>query len=426
MFLLGSVFLPTVNAEIFDIGKKVSETDPNSYNDKFYYYDSGCVLHSNDKYEGDAPNIFDGNTSTGIANFFGNRFNSINYHILFNSPLFINNITVKPKFGGDVSKYYIIITILDKQLKLTDTTDQEKTFKINGFIDHIFVNIKEKVTKFANQTNNYTGYLYFNDVIINYKPSTVDLEKMQTQINALNIDVSKIVNDIIKIEREITYIKENITNIKDNIPSEYNDTDLKGQIKNLTQEINSLKENLTKINNSIPMKYDDSTIKSDIQDLESENILLKQNIGNLTLKLENFTSEIERLTEEIQDLQGKGNDNIGDSQSTENLIQNNINAIFIVVLIVLLLIILKLSMIVFKGKQSAGSEPKRDDILIGKISSEMVSNYKMKAQKLSDDEFKLMLEKKFQKGEMSKDTYNYLKQFLENTNGPRMHKHQKK
>ena len=101
IFIFGSIFLPTSSAEIFKIGNKVSETDPTQNGNKFYYYDSGCILDSYDKYENSAIKIFDGNTSTGVAKFFGYHFYGIDFYILFTSPLLINNITVKPNFGGD-------------------------------------------------------------------------------------------------------------------------------------------------------------------------------------------------------------------------------------------------------------------------------------------------------------------------------------
>ena len=43
----------------------------------------------------------------------------------------------------------------------------------------------------------------------------------------------------------------------------------------------------------------------------------------------------------------------------------------------------------------------------------MLTNNKMKDSKLYNDEYKLMLEKKHRKGEMSEETYNYIKRVLE-------------
>jgi hypothetical protein len=413
MFIMVSILLPTTEAEIFKIGNKVSETDPTAYGNKFYYYDSDCILDSYDNYESSAIKIFDGNTSTGVAKFFGYHFNQITFSILFTSPLFINNITVKPNFGGDASIYYFVVIFHGNGLSLADDTDKEKTFKINGFIDEIQLNVYEKTVELSNVSKNYTGYMYFNDVIIEYRPPSDPLEDLQSQINVLSTNINTIENDILMIKKDISNIKSNITLIEDTMPLEYNDSALKGQIKNLTEELNSLKENLNEINKSIPKRYNDSVIKSNIFNIEAENIFLQQKIGNLTIRIENLTTKLEKLSSDVQNLQSSGVNEPSNNKQESTIYKSTDYIIFGIIIIILLLIILKLSISTLKRKHPDIEKPRPDDLLISKIKYDILTNKEIKDSRLYDDEYKKLLENGYRKGEMSPETYNYIKTVLE-------------
>jgi len=404
MFVFGSVFLPTVNAETFDIGEKM-QSDLNSI--KYFSYTSGAVIETDPDLVNLFPSILDGNLSTGIDINKEVNNNELYFRLLFIYPLYVNNITIKPKFGNGSSSFSLSISLFIGSLKAL-TGNSEITYQINGPISGFILVI------FPNGTNQF----YFNDVIINYTPSSLNLEGIQKQINKINQDINSIYNDIIVLKNDIIEIKENITNIKNNMPSEYNDSALQDQINNLTQEINSLKENLTRINNSIPSKYNDSSIKSNIFSLETENVFLKQQIGNLTIKINNLTTELEKLSSEVQNLQGVGGDKTNDTEQNYRIHEYTYTIIFGVIIIILLLIILKLSLIVLKRKPHEVEKPKPDDILISKIKYDILTNKEIKDSRLYDDEYKRLLENGYRKGEMSPETYNYIKSVLEVSEKP--------
>jgi outer membrane protein assembly factor BamB len=95
---------------------------------------------------------------------------------------------------------------------------------------------------------------------------------------------------------------------------------------------------------------------------------------------------------------------------------NLIWAIIIVVIIILALIILKFSMIIFKSRHRAGEdEPsmKKDieDMAYNKLMQDVLTDNK--DTQLTDETFKLRLEQKYHQGEMSKETYDYMKDFIQ-------------
>lgn len=405
VFFFGSIFVPSINAETFNIGKRISESEPDSGGYKWYTFDSGAMIGTNPNYINYTQLIFDGNESTGLNHSFGPGHDRMLVFLVFPYPFNITNITMKPVFKGNSSEYLPFgnLLIYSRAVEIWYEVINFKniTIQLNFKVDTI------RLWLDSNGTNNFS----FNDVIINYTPTSSNFEGIQKQINQINKDINSIYSDIIIIKKDINDIKANITNIKNNIPSEYNDSALKEQINNLTKEINSLKENLTNINNNLSMGYNDSTIKSNIFNLESENVIFKQNIENLTLKIENITTELEKLESEVQNLGQIGPSKNDDKES--GLSQYYYNVIFGVILIILLLIILKLSMTIYKRKQHEMENLEPDDVLMNKIKHEMITNNKMKDPRLYDDEVKLMLEKKHRKGDMSEETYNYIKTVLD-------------
>jgi hypothetical protein len=411
IFVLGCNLLSSAEAEIFDIGKKLSESDPHGNTDsRFYYFDSGCVLRTNNNNSLDfGTKIFDGNLSTGINQFYKKDFYRLSFFIHFLDPLYVNNITVKPNFGGNSSRYDLrIIYNWYNMITLAADIGEEKTYKINCPIEEIRFDIFEIV----NGTNN-TGYISCNDLIIDYTPSSSsNINEMQDQIDVINQYIQTLDNNVISIDEAIINLNQNITNIKNNIPSEYDDTAIKNQIDNLTQELNSMNENLIKINNSIPTEYDDSALESNIFDLESENVILQQKIGNITIKIANLTTELEKLSSEVQNLQAQGGAKKGDDEQDNILREYTYNIIFGVIIVILLIITLKLSLVILKHKHQNLEGPKTDGILLNQIKNNMLTDSRMKETRLYDDEYKAMLETRFQKGEMSQESYNYIKKVL--------------
>jgi hypothetical protein len=381
--------------QVFDIGNKVSETDEGTWGGLWYYYDSGCVLQSEKVSIDYGSSIFDGNLSTGLDHDFSTSQDTLGFLLNFPYPYYVNNITIKPKFKGNATKYTLEIKYNNLFNQLIYESRKEKVFQINGILDGIALGLSVY--------NENSSRYYFNDVIINYTPSSSSID-----------NYNEIQNQINKLNQDIISIKDDITDLKNTNLSRYNDTELRNKIDKLNQEIKSLKENVTKIKSNMSSEYNITPIKNNISHLNFENQILRQKLSNLTLKLEKVTSELEKLTEEIQNLEGTGVDE--GSGQRDSLNQYTTNAIFIVILIILLLIILKLSMIVFKRKHQDIEEQRSDNILVGKITSEMLTNYRLKDTKLSNDEYKMLLERKFQAGKLSKDTYDYMKKFLNNLN----------
>jgi hypothetical protein len=415
MFIFGSILTQTVNAEVFDVGKKVSETDASSDQKwKMYYFDSRSVITVETKYSNEIPLIFDGNISTGIDKDFKTNESVLSLQIYFPNSIFVSNITAKPKFGGNISQYEILLRYKGTGLFIVRDMKVEKQFQINCLLDGMNIQIFDINYGISNET----GHFSFNDFIINYTTPSSGSNDTQKQINNIKQDLNLIYNDIFSLKKEINEIKENISNIKNNISSEYNDSALQNQINNLTEELNSLKENLTKINNSIPPKFNDTIIRSNIFNLENENLIIYQQIGNLTIKLKNLTTELNDISSEVQTLLKIGTNNNTDDEKDNN-IQNYMSTLILgLIVIVLLLIILKLSLTNLKYRHDRKKEPNSEDILFSKIKYDIGTNKDIKESRLYDPEFKRSLNDIYQNNEISKETYDYVKSVLELSEKP--------
>ena len=86
VFVFGCNLFSSVNALTFDVGTKVSETDPDNNGYQYFYFDSGCMLYSHPDYLNDASLIFDGNTSTGINKNYGSGHSKMILAIIFPYP----------------------------------------------------------------------------------------------------------------------------------------------------------------------------------------------------------------------------------------------------------------------------------------------------------------------------------------------------
>ena len=206
--------------------------------------------------------------------------------------MYIHNITLKPSFGGNTSRYTFSILYSSEWLTVAKDENQEKTIQVNCIIDSIYLRL-----------GHVNGYFYFNDVIINYTPllsingkdinyninGNNNLSKIQNQLYFLELNINSITNDISNLQKDMNDLKDKINNIKNNKQSSYDNATLQEQINNLTQQINSIKGNLSKINNSIPLDYNDSALKSSMFILEYDNIIIKQKINVVCLTKLNLT-----------------------------------------------------------------------------------------------------------------------------------------
>ncbi|MHA2123406.1 MAG: hypothetical protein ACW990_19580, partial [Promethearchaeota archaeon] len=156
--ILSSVLLPSVNAEIFDIGEEM-ESELTQMGQNYHPYSSGTIAQAKDFEINLTSSIFDGNLSTGIE--ITNTTPSLSFRVFFPIPLFVTNITVKPYFGNGSSNFTLNVFLVDRveaSLTLCSSANDERIFQMNCYIDSFRLFI------YRNGTDKY----YFNDVIINY------------------------------------------------------------------------------------------------------------------------------------------------------------------------------------------------------------------------------------------------------------------
>lgn len=338
--ILSSVILPGVNAEIFDIGEEV-DSDLEMY--KFHAFTSGAYIRADEHEVNLSHLIFDGNLSTGVdQNVIDNL---LSFRLMFIYPLFVNNITIKPKFGNGSSNYSLSVLIYSSSFSPEISGGEEKFLQINGFINGVSLDIYP----------NGTDQFYFNDVIINYTPGPTNLtgvitainiltntvNSLQNQINNLNQQIDTMNNTInslnqnqlqilenittlqsnynqlnnslmdlfyeienlnITTNENITQLKDDLTSIDSNINDIYQSLDdlntnvtelseIQNLINQTTQDILYLNENITDIKNTMPSEYDDAALMSRVFQLESDNAALSNQIQNLTEEMDNLKDD---------------------------------------------------------------------------------------------------------------------------------------
>jgi hypothetical protein len=426
VFVLCSLILPSSSAETFKVGNKVSKTDEGTWGFRWFYFDSGCIVQADSGSIDYLPLILDGNLSTGIDHNFGKYEYNLEFVVYFPYALNVSKIVFKPYYNGSTSFYNIFLKYKNMALPAANDLNYSKTFHVNGLMDGITIFIRD--LNYTHGGYNKTTQFYFNDVIIEYTPETPNTngsDKVQPQINQINLDIDSIYNDIIILKKDITNVKENITNNIDNNITAYDDSELNNQINNLSLKIDSLKENLTIISNSIPMEYNDSALKSNIFNLESNifnlesnNILINQKIGNLTLRIENLTLELEKLSSDVQNIQSMGGSGEVSGEKNNRVYEYSYGIFIGVIIIILLLIVLRLSIIVLKNKSQHGSKPTLENGIYSNIMHEILFEPNQQNANKSNDELNIALDNKYRNGDMSEKTYNSLKnliQKLENT-----------
>ncbi|UCE36670.1 MAG: hypothetical protein JSW00_14300 [Thermoplasmata archaeon] len=189
--ILSCVVLPVANAETLDIGTKTADSDF-----KWYTFSSGIVVSTGADYIDYAPLIFDGNESTGLDHDFGADHNHMSFTLGFPHLYYITNITLKPHFGGNVSKYSLSLYYLGQSREMVTGSNIQSTLHINRTLEGIGLKLD----------SNGTNHFYFNDMIINYTPSVYNHDELQNQINNLN-------NSVLQLESENAALKEEIQNL---------------------------------------------------------------------------------------------------------------------------------------------------------------------------------------------------------------------
>lgn len=335
--MLVSVVLPSVNAEVFDIGERVES-------DAIYTpFTSGVYAW---EYPKNATDIFDGNLSTGI-DYENISLPGMYFMLHFPYPIYVNNITVKTSFAGNKSLYQISLTLNDGIIYEALNQNDDTFISLNCSINYLVLSIND----------NGTDHFYFNDVIIDYTPSSANQSSINQAISYLTNTVNSLQNQINNLGNQITVLnnkmnelnqtqlqinenvtklwssfnqlnttilsltneidnlnsitKENITQIKNDLTSIETDiidiyqsldelttnvtelSEIQDLIDQTTQNIIYLNANITEIKSTMPSEYDDTDLTTRVFQLESENAVLSNDIQNLTDEIENLKEDKE-------------------------------------------------------------------------------------------------------------------------------------
>jgi hypothetical protein len=323
VFVLGSCLLPSVNALTLEIGTKISESDKTYFDSQFSYYDSGCVVHTESDFSNDVQLLFDNNASTGINKNYGPGHNWMMIFVFFPYPYYVNNITVKPMFGGNVTNYTLSAfssgPLLDS---FCVDLGVQKTFIINCKITGIRFWLDNKGT---NQFN-------CNDVIINYTPRPTDVNESILTVNSLVSLVNSLQNKTTNLTNQISMINNRITELN-NSDQNFNkvqqdimenitklwvfNIQLNESITNLLEQFKSfnvsIQKNITnlwatynRLNHSMLNLYNEIehynfTTLQNFTQLENDIILIQNDVNNLLQDLNNLSEDVDTLPE-IQDL----------------------------------------------------------------------------------------------------------------------------
>lgn len=195
--ILSCIFLPGVNAEIFDIGE-IMESDLELASPVYHPFTSGAIVRADDLEINLTSLIFDGNLNTGIEKNYSMRF--LDWKVYFRFPLYVNNITIKPRFGNGSSNFTLtvfVVDTIDRGFNLAYHASGEKVFQMNCYLSAIDFEIYP----------NGTDQFYFNDVIINYDPTLSIPDELQDQIDNLTAQIIVLNNEIENLTSEIEDLK---------------------------------------------------------------------------------------------------------------------------------------------------------------------------------------------------------------------------
>jgi predicted nucleic acid-binding Zn-ribbon protein len=310
--MLVSLILPCVNAEVFDIGEEV-DSYLEMYN--FHAFTSGAYIRGDGHEVNLSHLIFDGNLSTGIDQ--NVTAGSLRFRLQFIYPLYVNNITIKPKFGNGSSNYSLDVLIYSSTFSPEISGGDEKFLQVNGFINGFILDIYP----------NGTDQFYFNDLIINYTPTNSfqdEIDDLTEQINEINLKINELNNSVNTLNLtpdEVNNITIEINDLNFKINELNNSINnlnlLTEEVNNISEQLNNLILDLNELNNTINMmNLTDNEILEGFANLQSSYMQLNGSFANLDSYLDSYedrvlqlesenaamSSDIHNLTEEIEKL----------------------------------------------------------------------------------------------------------------------------
>jgi predicted nucleic acid-binding Zn-ribbon protein len=289
--------MPTGDAGVFDIGEKFESDIISNY---YHSFDSGLLIRAT-KGLYNVTKIFDGNESTGINEVMSGH-NSITWRLIFPDSLFVNNITIKPTFGGGTSNYDIQVSIFSSVLLAHNSVSTEKTLNVNCSITHLSLTIYEKgINQF-----------YFNDVLINFTFNLTDLNSVNQALNILQNSINSLQNQINNLTNQFNKFNNLIV-------------ELNNSIGNIDQTQKKVLENITNLWN----KYQqlNESIMDQYKKIESLNIYTQENITNLRTNYNQLNNSLIDLYNKIENMNLTTYNNITQLENDLLLIQNNITEI---------------------------------------------------------------------------------------------------
>jgi len=250
-----------------------------------------------------------------------------------------------------------------------------------------------------------------------------DLTQLQTQLQSLQEDMSEISGDLASVKSDvdgipglrsqiekaasdIAAIQKNITDIRNQIPAEYDDSDILAQLEDLLADIGQLKNDLLRLESELPSEYDDAAIKSEISMLVSANDLLSRRLAEMQSELDNLTADLGNLDEELDTYKGTL-DKEGVAEEDAGSDMYMFLVLFLVVFVILIIIILKLFL--WKPKPATGGDAE----LMEDTVHEILTDRELRNSRLSDEQYQAKLENKYQRGEITQETYFYIRSVLE-------------
>jgi len=443
------VTLPKAEAEVFDIGEKVSESDftiTNFPGMKWYYFDSDCMVYANPDFINYTHLIFDGNLSTGIDHDFGSGKGVMFFIVQFPYPIYVSNFTFYHKYHDNSTRYHFAAFVKNSQNVYFDVINSTKTLHINGTITGFEFRLY--------YSSGETEHIYFNDVIINYTKRPTDLNEILYSIDGLNkkindlngminitnnsheqvwdnitdiwsefdnlnksitnmlisIDnlnnsfyenITRINNNLTTIEKELYNIKLNISNLSSNVSKI---SKLQESINQLFLDVKYINENITDIKNNLPDEYNDTDLKDRIFKLEANNSDLNEKIKNLTSEFESEKAElnkkIDELNSTLNDLKGSGKDVQGKDQQFDY-------SVLALILVIIIIVIHLVTTVFVKRADSHELESMPESNILKEVITDALKRDNEIDKQPFNKEIKRKLDEKYQKGEISKEAYEY-------------------
>jgi len=292
VFVLGCNLFSSVNALTFDIGTKVTESDfPDE--DKWHYFNSGCMVRARPEYINYTSLFFDGNESTGIDHYFGadSKYGYMNIYIDFPFPFNVSNITIKSFFNGSFTKDYLKVYFGIYSSGISWQIPINRTLEIKGRVRGLHLQLN------SDGSNHY----YFNDIIINYTINLTDLNAVNQALNIIQNSINSLQNQINNFNAEMIELRNFVEELNNTINS------INNTINNLNQTQKQILENITSLwitydglnssFNHLKTEIDNLnlTLYQNITNLENALIIIEQDIGNIQNNIDNLTLDVNKL-----------------------------------------------------------------------------------------------------------------------------------